>query len=87
MEKETFNIERYTPIEIDFTEEGYPAKARKLKPGIFQSGQRYYCLYGPDSDVGVFGSGETVLEALEDWEKNLNLRILNLAKSGQASKS
>ena len=75
MEKDNLNLAGLYEIEIDYSDLGYPAKARKLRPHVFQNGEVYYCVYGPDPQVGIFGCGDTPLEAIEDWENDLQIRI------------
>jgi len=80
MERETADLSNLPQIEIDYSDEGYPEKARKLNPHVFKDGDCYYCIYGPDSQVGIFGCGDTPLEAIEDWEYDLEQRIIHIAE-------
>ncbi len=80
MERDNLNLETLAEIEIDYADVGYPAKARKLKPHVFKDGNAYCCIYGPDPQVGIFGCGDTPLEAIEDWEADLEKRIERLTE-------
>ena len=42
---------------------------------LFQDGDGYGCLWGPDFHEGIFGHGETAMEALNDWDRHLRDRI------------
>jgi hypothetical protein len=53
----------------------YTGAAVALKPVVFKEGNSYCCILGPDPQMGVFGSGDTPAEALEDWEAQLQLRL------------
>jgi hypothetical protein len=86
MERETANLSNLPQIEIDYSEEGYPEKARKLKPHVFKDEESYYCLFGPDPQVGIFGRGDTPLEAIEDWESDLEQRIIHIAEGDAHSR-
>ncbi|RZK58980.1 MAG: hypothetical protein EOO91_06555 [Pedobacter sp.] len=80
MDRATLNLENLPTIDIDYSDLGYHAKARKLKPHILKDGETYYAIYGPDPQVGIFGWGDTPLEAIEDWEKDLEQRIERLTE-------
>lgn len=80
MERETVDLSNLPQIEMDFSDEGYPEKARKLKPHVFKNVEFYYCIYGPDPQIGIFGRGDTLLESIEDWEYDLEQRIIHIAE-------
>jgi hypothetical protein len=80
MERETLNLEKLSQIEIDYTDLGYPEKSRKLKPHVFKDGNAFCAIYGPDPQEGIFGCGDTPLEAIEDWENDLEQRIEKLSE-------
>ena len=49
--------------------------AKALQPTVYKDGNLYFCLLGPDYNVGVGGSGKTTQHALTDWDKNLQIRL------------
>jgi len=46
-----------------------------LKPVIFQEGNPFCCLLGTDPQAGVFGCGDSLKEAIADWDQHLKERI------------
>ncbi|MDQ0638480.1 hypothetical protein QF042_002045 [Pedobacter sp. W3I1] len=49
--------------------------AKKLSPSVFRDGDYVCVLYGEDPKHGVFGRGNSVEEALDDWENNLRKAV------------
>lgn len=47
-----------------------------LRPFVFKRGDQYLCLLGPDQQSGIAGYGESVLEAIHDWEVHLVMSIM-----------
>jgi len=58
-------------VAIDYTSLDLPEKARQLQPIVFMDGTAYCCLLGPDPQTGVFARGNTPVEAIENWVKEL----------------
>ena len=58
-------------VDIDLSDKKIPASAKMLMPLVFKDGDAYCCVLGPDASQGVFGSGKTVIEAIKEWDKNL----------------
>jgi hypothetical protein len=66
-------------VMVDISDPDIPASVKQLKPVLFQEGDAYCCVLGPDPQAGVFGCGNSAKEALQDWNKNLQI----LKKSGK----
>lgn len=64
LEKETINI--------DFTAQHIPEAVKNFRPYIYKDGDQYYCILGADKEHGIFGKGDTVELAMQDWERVLN---------------
>ncbi len=62
-------------VPLDFESEELPVEIRALRPVVFREETSYWCLLGPDPHQGIFGNGETVMDALADWLENLRLRL------------
>ena len=43
---------------------------RKENPVIYNDGDAYCCVSGPNPVEGVFGCGHSPADALKDWEKS-----------------
>jgi hypothetical protein len=61
---------------LDFEDPSLPENVRALRPLVWHDHNAYCALLGPDAESGVFGSGETVDAALEQWSWNLQERML-----------
>ena len=61
-------------VDINFESKELPEAARVLMPLVFRDGDSYSCVLGPDPEEGVFGSGKTPMNALKDWDRNLQKR-------------
>lgn len=83
MNRESF--EKLEPVEIDFSADWVPEKAKKLEPQVYKDADSYCCIFGPDPVVGIFGSGDTPEEAVMNWKKNLLERIDRLTESDDAA--
>jgi hypothetical protein len=63
-------------VVVDFDDVSLPENVRTLKPLVWHDNDAYCALLGPDPESGVFGRGETVHAALEQWNWNLQERML-----------
>jgi hypothetical protein len=68
-----FNVPEETKIEIDYADKALPNSVKIFQPLLFREGNSYCCVLGPDPTTGVFGSGDTPIDALKDWDKNLKI--------------
>ena len=57
------------PLTIDYDSSEIPESARIYKPKLFKEGVKYCALLGEDPQAGIFGCGDTPLDALLDWDK------------------
>lgn len=74
MEQE--NIPEDIQVKIDFDDLRLSEAVRRLQPLVFNDGNGFRCLLGPDEQEGIVGNGETAEAALEDWEANMRKRII-----------
>ncbi|WP_205512819.1 hypothetical protein [Longitalea arenae] len=65
-------------ITIDFDAGDIPASVREFRPMVFREADRFCCILGPDPEIGIFGSGTSIEEALRDWDNDFKRRIQNL---------
>jgi len=72
-------------VPIDFESEELPIEIRKLRPVVYKEETSYWCLLGPDPHRGIFGNGESPLDALGDWLENLRLRLKNVDKDDEVA--
>jgi hypothetical protein len=72
---EQLNVPDEMKVPIDFNDKNLPLSVRTFRPLVFQEGDAVCVVLGPDPQEGVFGCGPTKEEALNDWDKNLKLRM------------
>ncbi|WP_285009447.1 hypothetical protein [Pedobacter faecalis] len=65
------NIDESLKVTVDFEDETLPETARELQPLVWKEQDRYYCLLGPDRDSGIFGTGESLEQAISSWNEQL----------------
>jgi hypothetical protein len=80
---EQMNVEESMKVAIDFSEENLPKSAKKLQPLVFQEGDSYCCLLGPDPQAGVFGCGNTPIAAIQDWDSHLSRRLAHTSENDE----
>ncbi|MBB2147462.1 hypothetical protein [Pedobacter gandavensis] len=69
----TNSINPNAKIEIDYSR--YDQAVQKLKPTVYLDGTTFCCLSGPDRETGIFGSGDTLEGAIQDWRSALEERF------------
>jgi len=62
-------------VTIDYENKDVPVLVQDLKPQVYKDGDSFCCLLGPDPQAGVFGCGNDVDAALNDWVLHLRERI------------
>ncbi|SIN65345.1 hypothetical protein [Chitinophaga niabensis] len=65
---------RINPVDqvfIDYESETISPYVYTFRPVVYEDGNAYCCILGPDREAGVFGSGTTPKDAMEDWEKHV----------------
>jgi hypothetical protein len=65
-------------ITIDYEAGDIPASVKEFRPAVFREADRFCCILGPDPEIGVFGSGTSIEEALRDWDEDFKRRIQGL---------
>jgi hypothetical protein len=62
-------------IRLDYEAESLPKAVREFRPLVFQEGDLFCCVLGPNPQIGVFGCGATQEEAIKDWNEDLKRKI------------
>lgn len=73
---ENDSIDLQGQIEVDYSQ--YDEAVQKLKPKVYQQGDVFCCLSGPDQETGIFGSGDTIDAAIQSWKSALEERFRHL---------
>lgn len=72
---EQFNVQEDRKVAVDFSDPALPRAAKTFRPLLFMEGETFCCVLGPDLHSGVVGRGETIDQAIAEWDKNLQDRI------------
>jgi hypothetical protein len=64
-------------VHFNYEAKDVPQTVRELRPVIFQDGNDFCCVLGPDMKKGIFACGLSPQEALKNWQRNLDQRIKN----------
>ncbi|HUH18187.1 hypothetical protein [Albibacterium sp.] len=72
---EQMNVEEVFKITIDFEADNLPKTVKIFRPLLFNEGEGFRSVLGPDLQKGIVGYGDSLDEALLDWDKNLKERI------------
>jgi hypothetical protein len=67
-----FEINELLKVQIDYNDIDIPDSVKIFKPLVYEDGNGYCVILGPDPQVGIFGCGPTPKEALWDWDKHLD---------------
>jgi hypothetical protein len=66
-------------VDINFEDATLPETVRRLRPMVWHDESAFCVLLGPDTQAGVFGCGETIRNALADWDAQVR-EVLKSAK-------
>ena len=72
---EQMNVPEEVKIPINFSDESLPVSISAFRPLLFEEGEEFCCVLGPDAEIGIVGRGATPEEAMDDWDSNLKDRI------------
>lgn len=75
MKQMTVNNEK--KIDFDFSRFRLPTYVTLFKPLLFQEGNNYIAVLGPDLESGITGYGDSPEDALINWNDNLRSQIYN----------
>lgn len=65
---ERMSLEKET-VRIDYTADGIPESVKNFRPTVFRDGDSYCCILGIDKETGVFSCGNSIEEALQEWDR------------------
>lgn len=82
---EQIRIPREMIVRFDYEAKDVPSSVRELRPVIFQDGNDFCCVLGPDMRNGIFACGLSPQEALKNWQRNLVERIKNHAEDDEVA--
>jgi hypothetical protein len=83
---EQMKINPEAVITVDFQNENLPTSVQQLKPEVFREEDAFCVILGPDPFAGIFGCGETLEEALRDWDNNLADEIENPTEGNETTR-
>jgi hypothetical protein len=82
---EQMKINPVDQVFIDYESETIPQSVYVFRPVVYEDGNAYCCILGPDREAGVFGSGTTPKDAMEDWEKHVRELIAGPKKKNSST--
>lgn len=62
---------RFETITLDYDDPRLPANVRVFKPVVWRDETLYCVISGPNAQQGIFGCGESIEAALQDWNRRL----------------
>jgi hypothetical protein len=65
------NVPEEMRVDIDYSSKDVPESVKTFQPLLYKDGDSYCCVLGPDPQLGIFGCGQTPIQALQDWDKHL----------------
>lgn len=82
---EQMRIPQEMVIRFNYEAKDVPRSVKKLRPVIFQDGNDFCCVLGPDMRRGIFGCGLSPQEALKNWQRNLDERMKNYPEDDEVA--
>jgi hypothetical protein len=82
---EQMNTDGLTLVRVDYDAEDIPESVKQTHPVIYEDGQGYCCLLGPDPATGIFGRGKTLREAMADFDRHFQDRLEHPIKGDPVS--
>ena len=65
-----FDVDESLKVDVDYEADWMPPSVRQFRPLVFRDGDGLTAALGSDPQTGIFGSGATAEEALQDWDQH-----------------
>lgn len=62
-------------VRIDYSSPDLPFSVREFRPTVYKDREGYNCLLGPDTETGIFGTGVSIRQAVNDWDRSFSERL------------
>jgi hypothetical protein len=72
---EQMNTDGLQVVRIDYSMADIPESVQETRPTLYQKGDQYHCVLGPDEARGIVGHGATLKEALIDFDHHFKIRL------------
>lgn len=82
---EQMKISEQLKVALNYEAKELSRAVKELQPVVYQDGNEFCCLLGPNTTTGIFGCGISIAEALKDWERNLEKRIENITENDEVA--
>ncbi|MGN6416380.1 MAG: hypothetical protein ACTHMC_02730 [Pseudobacter sp.] len=69
-------VDEKSIVKIDYTSADLPFSVREFRPTVYSDREGYNCLLGPDTENGIFGTGVSIRQAVNDWDRSFSERLL-----------
>ncbi len=64
------NLDKAQIVDIE-----YEGAAKLLQPIVFKNGDQYSCVLGIDNQTCIYGSGDSIEQAIQEWDNNLQVHL------------
>lgn len=62
-------------VALDYSHCRLPEPVKEFQPTVYKDGNLYSCILGANAQKGIFGTGATVEEAIDNWVRNFEERL------------
>lgn len=73
-------------VHVDYESSDLPATVRQFKPVIYEEGNAFCCILGPDRDKGIYSCGGSVKEAIHNWDASFHKRLSNYKEDDEVAR-
>lgn len=68
-------MKNVNPNKAQIVEVEYQGASKLLQPIVFKNGDQYSCILGVDNQTCIYGAGETIEQAIQEWNNNLQVHL------------
>ncbi|WP_316778362.1 hypothetical protein [Pedobacter antarcticus] len=68
-------MKKVNPDKAQIVDIEYEGASKLLQPIVFKNGDQYSCVLGIDNQTCLYGAGETIKEAIQEWDNNLQVHL------------
>ncbi|WP_316743787.1 hypothetical protein [Pedobacter antarcticus] len=68
-------MKKVNPDKAQIVDIEYEGAAKLLQPIVFKNGDQYSCVLGIDNQTCIYGSGDSIEQAIQEWDNNLQVHL------------
>lgn len=77
---EQLNVDAYKKVSMDYNQGALPKSAGILQPLVYNENGQYHCLLGPNTETGIYATGNTPEDDVIEWDVQLKARLSTAAE-------